>query len=34
MLSLLYYLQTNRLVEHFNQTLCKKLAKIANESDN
>jgi len=30
-LSTLYHLQTNGLVERFNQTLCKKLAKIVKE---
>ncbi len=29
-----YHSQTNRLVERFNQTLCEKLAKVADESDN
>jgi len=30
-LSILYHLQTNGFVEHFNQTLCEKLAKMAEE---
>ncbi len=30
-LSISYHLQTNDLVEHFNQTLYEKLAKIAEE---
>ncbi len=30
-LSTLYYPQTNGLVEHFNQTLCEKLARMAEE---
>ena len=29
-----YYLQTNGLVKHFNQTLCEKLAKVVDESNN
>ncbi len=29
-----YHLQMNGLVEHFNQTLCEKLAKVADENDN
>ncbi len=33
-LSSLYHLQTNGLVECFNQTLCEKLAKVTDESDN
>ncbi len=28
-----YHLQTNGLVEHFNQTLCEKLAKVIDERD-
>jgi len=28
-----YHSQTNGLVERFNQTLCKKLAKLADETD-
>jgi len=28
-----YHPQTNCLVERFNQTLCKKLAKLAEEMD-
>ncbi len=32
-LSLPYHSQTNGLVERFNQTLCKKLAKLADETD-
>ena len=33
-LSSLYHLQTNELVERFNQTLCKKLAKVTDENNN
>ncbi len=32
-LFLSYYFQTNGLVERFNQTLCKKLAKLAEKMD-
>jgi hypothetical protein len=33
-LSTAYHLQTNRLVERFNRTLCEALAKYANENKN
>ncbi len=33
-LSSLYHPQTNGLVEHFNQILCKKLARVADKNDN
>ncbi len=32
-LSLSYYLQTNGLIERFNQTLCEKLAKLVDKMD-
>ncbi len=32
-LSLLYHLQSNELVERFNKTLCKGIAKLAEEVD-